>query len=237
MPEWWPAGTFMSRLGESAREDLLSLGSPRSFEPGDTLIHQGDRLRDEVYLLRSRTGSTACVKVWAYLENGAEALLGIRVSGDVVGELAALRGTPRVATVAACSPVLATVISAEAFRAYLTRWPEAWNAVLRMVADQLDWANNRRLDTAGYGVPARLARALGELAERYGQERPQGRDTGVDLTQLELGRLIGAGEDAVGKAVQELKKAGLVRSGYRRLFVTDVDGLSDFWGKDCRPDR
>src|SRR5438270_3631071 len=100
----WPMGTFMARLTDKARKDLLMLKRPQRFLPETVLLTQGESSQ-QVYLLRSATlGTSACVKVSARLANGTEALLGIRVSGDVVGELAGLRGSSRNATVTTCSP-------------------------------------------------------------------------------------------------------------------------------------
>ncbi|GAA4198567.1 Crp/Fnr family transcriptional regulator [Microbispora amethystogenes] len=221
----------MSWLSPRDRRVLLSLGQSRRHDVGTVLIHQGDTSRTEILLLRSagiRPASTACVKVSAHLANGSEAMLGIRVSGDVVGEMASLRRLPRSATVTACSPVLVHTILARDFLSFLDSSPPAWSALTRMVAERLDWANRRRLDMTGYDVPTRLARVLVELADRHGRPAPTGRDIGVELSQTELGRLVGAREDAVGKAVQRLKKAGLIQSGYRRYVINDVAGLSRY---------
>ena len=70
------------------------------------LANEGRR-PSEPGLVTASPGTTACVKVTACLENGQEALLGIGVSGDVVGEQAVLGQRVRSATVVACSPLVA----------------------------------------------------------------------------------------------------------------------------------
>ncbi|GAA1506935.1 Crp/Fnr family transcriptional regulator [Sphaerisporangium rubeum] len=219
----------MDRLSPVEREGLLGLAPSSSRGAGEVLIHQGDQDRTDVYLLRSLPGAdvTACVKVVVYLESGAEVLLGIRVGGDVVGELAALRRTPRSAMVTTCSPMLVHVIRAQVFVDFLDRHPAVWNAVARMVADRLEWANRRRIDFAQHSVPVRVAKVLLEIAERYGVERADGRrDLGVELTHAEIASMIGAGKDAVFKAMRGLKDAGLIDSVKRRRIVLDQYGLS-----------
>ncbi|MEV5835544.1 Crp/Fnr family transcriptional regulator [Nocardia sp. NPDC052112] len=221
----WPAGTLMARLGESSRQDLLGLALPREVPAGDVLIRQGE-VRNHVLLLRSREAAlSACVKISAASRSGYETLLGIRVSGDVVGELAALRGTARSATVTTCTTTLVHNIPHGSFIAFLNSHADAWEAMCRMIADRLDWANRRRLDFAGYDVPNRLARILLELAERHGFSTAEGYELGVRLSHTELGRLIGAGEDAIGLALRQLRSQGLVKSAYRSVTINDLDRL------------
>jgi CRP/FNR family cyclic AMP-dependent transcriptional regulator len=225
----WPAGTLMARLDSDARQALLGLRPTQPYEAGVVLIRQGDLDRTDVYLIRStRLHMPACVKVTASLDNGSETVLGIRISGDIVGELAVLRHAPRSATVTTCTRALIHRIPADAFMGFLGRHPRAWGAVSRMIADQLDWANRRRLDIAGHSVPVRLARVLVELVDRHGYPTPEGYDIGVSLSQAELGRLISAGQDAVGKAMRTLRRAGLVRVRYRRVTVLDLAGLRTY---------
>lgn len=221
----------MDRLSPEDQKELLALAPSSRREAGEPLIYQGDPKRTEVYLLRSIPGRrpTACVKVTAYLESGGAAMLGIRVSGDVVGELAALRRQPRAAMVTTCSPMLVHVIRAQAFTDFLDRRPAAWNAVARMIADRLDWANRRRTDFAQFSVPVRVANVLVELAARHGIDQADGkRDLGIDLTHEEIANLVGARKDAVFKAVRRFKELGLIDPGHRRKIVIDPDGLTKF---------
>lgn len=224
----WASNTLMARLGERTRQDLLSLSAPREHSAGTVLIRQGDRSSD-VYLLRSiRPQASACVKVTSMLENGDECLLGISVSGDVVGELATLRGAPRSATVTTCTSALIHRIPQRAFMQFLERHSDAWREISYMIADRLDWANRRRLDFASYDVPVRLARVMVELVDRHGYQSPDGYELGVWISQAELGKLISAKEDAVRKAMRRLKAEELVVARYRRVVITDLAGIRAF---------
>lgn len=221
----------MDRLSPQDRTELLTLAPSSRREAGEPLIYQGDRERSEVYLLRSIPGQrlTACVKVTAYLESGGAAMLGIRVSGDVVGELAALRRQPRAAMVTTCSPMLVHVIRAEVFTDFLDCHPAAWNALARMIADRLDWANRRRCDFAQFSVPVRVANVLVEIAARHGADRVDGRrDLGVDLTHEEIANLVGARKDAVFKAIRRFKDLELIDPNHRRKIIIDPIGLAKF---------
>jgi CRP/FNR family transcriptional regulator, cyclic AMP receptor protein len=226
--ERWPVGTLLARLGGDARRDLLAIAPPKRHPPDTVLLHQGENT-SHVYVLRSpRRQASACVKVIARLANGTEGLLGIRVSGDVVGELAVIRHSARTATVVTCTPVITHAITHRDFLDFLRRHDEAWPALAGMIAERLEWANQRRLDFVGFPVPVRLARTLAELTDQHGYAVPGGIKLGVALSQEEFGKLIGARKDAVGKAVAQLKEAGLIVNQYRGIVVTDPDGLREY---------
>ncbi|GAA4208292.1 Crp/Fnr family transcriptional regulator [Streptosporangium oxazolinicum] len=225
----WPAGTLISALDDRGRNELFGLGESQRHEPGAILIRQGDLRCDHVLLLRSvRPSSPACAKITATLDNGAEALLGIRLSGDLVGEMAALRETERSATVTACTPLVAFRIPTTTFFAHLDERPRLWSALASMIAERLEWANQRRLEFTAFEVPVRLARVLGELAARHGFAVAGGTDLGIRLSQPELGRLIGAKEAAVNNAVRLLKRNGLLLTDYRQVVITDLEALHAF---------
>jgi CRP/FNR family cyclic AMP-dependent transcriptional regulator len=227
-PAIWPSGTLLAKLDEDARRDLLSLSPERRFSPETTLLFQGDRTTHLYVLKAARPHMSACVKVTARLANGAESLLGIRVSGDAVGELALIRGSPRSATVTTCSAVIAHEISRQRFMDFLRRHQEAWPAVISMIADQLDWANQRRLDFTGYPVSVRLARALAALTDRHGYPVRGGHEIGVRLSQEEMGKLIGARRDSVAKAIAMLKGCGFISTQYRGIIIADLPGLRTY---------
>ncbi|MDH6118014.1 Crp/Fnr family transcriptional regulator [Kitasatospora sp. GAS204B] len=218
----------MDRLPADQAAELLALSRTAAFEAGDVLLHQGESSRHVMLLQPADPTAVACAKVTAGLEGGAETLLSIRVSGDLIGEQAALRKVPRSATVTACTPLRVAVVTSDRFLTFLGRFPEAAQHVAAVLADRLDSANRRRLDFVAYGVPIRLARVLVELADLLGRSGDGGTSIGVELSQPELGRLIGAGEDAVGQAVRRLKAEGLVRPHYRGVTVLDLRGLRRF---------
>ncbi|MEV5888554.1 Crp/Fnr family transcriptional regulator [Nonomuraea fuscirosea] len=216
----------MAELSPTLGQELLSL-TPATIQPaGRILIRQGERTDRRVFLL-SPTGTRpgALAKVTTDLPNGEQCLLGIRVSGELVGELASLRNLPRSATVTLCSDAEVRAIPEAQFIAFLRRHPEAGLAVAGMVAARLDWANRRREDMTGYDVPTRIGHVLADLFDRHGRSVRTGYDLGVQLTQVELGRLVGAKQAAVGKAMRGLRERGIAMTRYRRVIVLRPDRL------------
>jgi CRP-like cAMP-binding protein len=218
----WPNGTFLSLLTQPARRKLLDLGVICAFPANHRLIRQGDP-GGSVWLLLD-----ALVKVTASVENGSRILLAIRVSGDVIGEMAVVEGSTRSADVTTCGRAVVCHIKGAQFIEFLRQNTAASFALSQLAIQRLRWANQRRLDFAGYEAPVCLARVLLALAARHGRQHSAGVDIGVPLTQVELGGLVGAKESTVQKALREIAAHGLVQPGHRTVTITDIAGLAAF---------
>ncbi|WP_444947152.1 Crp/Fnr family transcriptional regulator [Micromonospora ureilytica] len=215
----WPPGTLLGCLSSKARASLLALGTTVSVKPGDHILREGDT-GSHLILLRE-----AITKVTVNMTDGRQALLAIRVSGDVVGEISALNDTPRTATVTTCGVGLISVIHKRDWHPFLLDQPDAALALARTTAARFRWANQRRVDFTAYPAKIRLARVLAELSTTHGEITGAGRTVGVTLTQPELASLCGAAEPTVEKALRELRQAGVIQTGYRQIIVHDVAQL------------
>ncbi|MFE7954113.1 MULTISPECIES: Crp/Fnr family transcriptional regulator [unclassified Streptomyces] len=225
----WPARSLLGVLSPPARQELLTLGAPKRVEAGEVLLSEGAHDRHMLLLL------SGFAKVTARVENGETSLLAVRVGGDTVGEMAAMDGSPRSATVTACGPMTARVVQPGPLHDLLMRRPEVAVALTRIVADRLRWANRRRLDFRGYPAKVRLARLLVELATAYGRPAGDGLVVGCRLSQPELAALTGAAETTVHKGLRELRREGLLETGYRTTTIRDLPRLEQV--ADLTPTR
>ncbi|QES48732.1 Crp/Fnr family transcriptional regulator [Streptomyces venezuelae] len=215
----WPDRSLLALLSPPARRELLGAGTEVRYGAGAVLLTEGARDRHVLLLM------SGLAKVTATVENGQASLLAVRVAGDTVGEMAALDGAPRSATVTACGPLTARVMQPAALNELMVRRPEVAMALTRMVADRLRWANRRRLEFRGYPVKVRMARLLVELAERYGRQDADGVVVGCRLTQPEIAALTGAAETTIHKGLRELREEGLLETGYRTTAIRDLPRL------------
>ncbi|WP_223167625.1 Crp/Fnr family transcriptional regulator [Nonomuraea sp. SYSU D8015] len=202
--------------------ELIELGTTLTTLDGTRLIRQGEP-GTLVYLILH---GLAKITIWA--ENGERALLAVRVSGDVIGEMAVLGSGRRSADVTTCGRASLCEIRGDAFVGYMQRHPSVAFALSGLLSDRLRWANQRRLEFAGYAADVCLARIILALAVRHGRAVREGVDIGLPLTQGELGSLIGAKEPTVQKALRALSARGLILRGHRRVVIQDMDGLTRF---------
>jgi hypothetical protein len=124
-------GSFLEALSAQEAGWLHERGVTRRFERGAALFHER-QLSDRVMLLLEGR-----VKIASASEDGREAVLAFRGPGEVLGELSAIDGQPRSASVTAVDPVRALVVPAADFRHFLERTPRATLWLLTRVISRL----------------------------------------------------------------------------------------------------
>jgi CRP-like cAMP-binding protein len=215
----WAPGTFLGSLKPAVASELVGMSVRRQIASSRMIMREGARDNHVVLLL------SGFVKVTTAVE-GFETLLGIRLPGEVIGEIGALTGDPRSATVTACGPVSAGNVARPDFEAFLRRRPEAATLVTTMVARQLRWANRRRTDFAAFPAHIRLARLLVDMADVCGQQRPDGSvEIALPISQPELAAMIAIAQATVQKAIHELRERRLIGTGYRQIVLLDPSAL------------
>jgi CRP-like cAMP-binding protein len=215
---YWPAAGLLGRVDETDRGILMGLGHSVAYPAGQITIHEADT-SDFVLLLLA-----GMVKVTAHAQDGREALLAVRMAGDLVGEFAGIDGQPRVGTVTACGRVLARYILRSELLECTKQHPAIGLALSASVVAKLRTATGRIVDFTGCDVLGRLARILHHLAVIYG---PPGRNEArLPLSQPEMATLVGAAESSIHKALRVLRASGAVVTGYRRITILDLDHLA-----------
>jgi CRP/FNR family cyclic AMP-dependent transcriptional regulator len=213
------ADAFLDALTETEAEDLRSVGRQRAYGGNVTLFHQGDEAGPVVVLLAGRA------KVASLSSAGREVIVAVRGPGDLLGEMSAIDGEPRAATVTTLEPVDALLVPGSAFAAFLERHPRVALVILRMVAGRLRYADAQQADFATHDVVGRVAHRLVELSERFGTHDEGRIEIALPLSQEELAAWTGASREAVSKALQLLRSLRIVETGRRQVTVLDLEGL------------
>jgi CRP/FNR family cyclic AMP-dependent transcriptional regulator len=217
--ERWPAATLLGAVTAPTRDALLAAGTEVRYTPDRPLIHQGDP-QGHAYLLID-----GLVKVTLRDTNGKVALLGIRVGGDLVGEMAALEGVERSADVVPCGSLVARVIQRESLLDLMNRCGDLAIEIAKMISQRLRWAGRRNLEFAAQVPRVRVARVLAEVVTSYGRRSGDVWELGVSLTQAEIAQLVGVKLRTMEKELQRLEAEQVLRRQYRRLEVVDLDRL------------
>ncbi len=219
-------GGFVHRLAPSDRDELTAAGRVRRYPRGAAVFLEGDASDFVVLILEGRT------KIVASTAEGTEALLSIRGSGDIVGELAAIDASAarRTASVIALEPLVCRVVQREEFLAFLERHPAAAIELLRMIASRLRHADRRRVEFGAYDTARRVARVLVDLIGE-----PDGAPTGTvyagsGLSQQELAGLVGASRESVARALNVLRQQGVLATARRSVTVLDFERLRVYAG-------
>jgi CRP-like cAMP-binding protein len=204
-------------LSAHEQATVLALGRFRQYHGGEVFFNQGDRSEFIVIII------DGYVKITAVAETGAQSLLAIRTAGDIVGELSAVDGLPRSATVQAADAVLGRVIMKPELDRLLRANFSIARAFSQAVSAKLRESTRRQVDFRR-SAKSRLAQVLADLYNSSAGTRRDGK-MAVLVTQSELAGLIGASEPAVHKAVRTLRDSGVISTGYGRLVIEDITQL------------
>ncbi|QXJ20255.1 Crp/Fnr family transcriptional regulator [Actinomadura graeca] len=216
-PGFWAA---LDRVQQAA---LRSAARPRHFAVKAPLVYQGDE-SDHVIIIER-----GWAKVTSATEDGHNVVLAVRGPGDLLAESAVLGGRTRSATVTALSPIRALVVPAARFTGFLDAHPEVWMLVTGTFVQRLDDSDRRLKAHVTSRGTRRLAQLLADLAELSAQHTPPARDGSIDigppLSQEELGSWMDASRETVARALNGLRRDGLIRTGWRKITVVDLPGL------------
>ncbi|NYF57152.1 Crp/Fnr family transcriptional regulator [Micromonospora purpureochromogenes] len=218
------AGGFATSLSPAARAALTDAGTRQRYPAGTPLFHQGDPSRHVVLIEKG------WVKVTSTSRRGWEALLAIRGPGDILGELSAVDGRPRLATVTGLSPVEATVLTAERLHTCLTEWPEIALSLLRHLAASLREADGRRVEYGSSNGDNRLVVLLVELLDKHGVATPEGILLDLPLSQQDLAGAVGTSREVVARTLRVLRDRRIVLTRRLRIVVVEPELLRSLAG-------
>jgi CRP-like cAMP-binding protein len=191
----------------------------RSFARGQALFHEGGVSDRVIVLTQGR------VKVSTISDGGRETLLAFRGQGDLLGELSAIDGLPRSATVEAIEPVEAIVVPASEFRSFVAGNPDIAILLLQTLSRRIRDADRKRVEFGVHDTVGRVASRLVELAGLYGEPTDEGVVIEMPLSHEELAGWIGSSREAATKAIKSLRLAGWIRTDRRRVTVLDLESL------------
>ena len=157
--------TFLDRLAAPEIDDLRRVGTRRRFPDGASLFFEGDDAHEALVLLSGAAKATVTAA------DGRDVILDVLPVGSLVGELSALDGRPRSATVTALGPVEVLTVPCVAFAEFLRRQPAVLPRLLEDIVGRLRASDRRQLEFGTADALGRLCARLIELGERYG--RPQ----------------------------------------------------------------
>jgi CRP/FNR family cyclic AMP-dependent transcriptional regulator len=207
------AGSLLAFLDAEQVRALLSCGVERAYGPNEVLVREGDPT-DHVQVLRA-----GWVRVSTTVEDGGEILYALRGPGDVIGEMAALLGWPRTASVRTIEPVRVTQFSGAGFARAVRERPEVSLAVIKALAHRLREAEAARVDIATLEVSDRVVGCLFQLARDHGVSADGKVSVELPLTQQDIADHIGASLRAVARAIAVLRDRGVVHTSRKRITV------------------
>lgn len=194
------------------RDDLRTISAVAEMVdryPGTHLFREGE-VADAAYVIQKG-------EVELYRGVGRHQRVVARVGpGAVIGDIAMFAGTPYISSARAVNPVVAFRFSRDLLLPELARHPAVCLRWLVSALTQLEKTQRHVLHLMHKTVKGQVADLLLEEMNEHGEVR---------LSQATIGTLLGASRQSVNEALGELRGLGLVKTGYRRIFVEDPEGL------------
>lgn len=150
---------------------------------------------------------------------GAERLLTLHHSGDLMGEASFFDQCPRVSSAVAVTECKVISIDSTRLEQVFRIHPELAFPMLRYLARTVRLLSGHVDDITFRPADRRLAGALLRQAGEYGSLR---------VTHEELGSAIGASRVTVSRSLAQFVKNGWVKAGYRSVLLLDRAALKRF---------
>jgi CRP-like cAMP-binding protein len=211
--------TIFERVPSAELAELATQLRRRTFRRNEVIVHRGDPA-GALHVIR-----TGRVKITLPSEEGEETVLAVMGPGACIGEVAALDGGPRSATMTAMEPVETLSLLRDDLLAAARRSPDLALALITTLAAKLRRADAWLEDSYFQDLDTRLARRLLELAEEHGRQTADGIEVAVPLTQTDLAGMLGATRVSVNRVLGIYQDQLLLRLDRGAFIILQPDAM------------
>ncbi len=211
---------LFAALDDGAAAALQASMAQLTVPKGDVVFAEG-QTGDRLFVVEDGK-----VKLSQTSADGREQVLAVIGPGEMFGELSLFDPGVRTSTATAVTDSVLLGLGQSDLRPWLTGRPEVAEELLRALAQRLRRTNEAMADLVFSDVPGRVAKALLELSEKFGQPQADGsRLVAHDLTQEELAQLVGASRETVNKSLADFAQRGWLRLEARAVILLDIERL------------
>ena len=211
---------LFAALDEDAAAALSAAMTSRAVVRGHVVFREGD-IGDRLFVVVAGK-----VKISRASSDGRENLLAVLGPGEMFGELSLFDPGARTATATAITDSTLASLDHDDMRPVLLERPGVAVNLLQALAQRLRRTNEAMADLVFSDVPGRVAKALLDLSDKFGEADDEGVRVRHDLTQEELAQFVGASRETVNKALSEFANRGWLRIEGRSVVLLEKDRLA-----------
>jgi CRP/FNR family cyclic AMP-dependent transcriptional regulator len=191
-------------LTAEQRHGLIAQSRLRNFRAGETIFLMGSAGDSLLAVLKGKVG------IGASTPDGREIRLATLQPGEFFGEIALLDGKERSANAVAMTACSLAILERRDVLAFFDRHPAAWPRLVETLCRRLRLTDQHIAEVALLPLPVRLAKVLTRIAMAHadpatGRPRHQ-----VQLSQNELGKIVGATRETVNRCFKDWRRSGIV---------------------------
>lgn len=209
---------FFKLLDHDQQQAFDRLAHTITVEKNDVIISHESVSTDVFFVKKGE------FEVSIYSEKGRTVFYRTIGPGGVFGELAAIDGAPRTATVSAQSEGSLARLSGADFKRMLECSPEAAMWLIERHTESIRTLTARLFEQIAHDVNTRI---LGELVR---MAKPVVKDNEARIfpapTHMKLATAVGTTREAVTRELGDLVKKGLIARGRKEICVLDFEGLT-----------
>ncbi len=194
------------------RDVVVGRARMRHFAAGETIFLMGSPGGSMMAVL------SGTVRISIPSPEGREIVLAVLQPGEVFGEIALLDGKERTADARAMTTCALAVLERRDVLEFLERQPNAFPRVVEVLCERLRAADVQMAEVAMQPLPVRLAKVLLRMTYVETLSRPADR---VQVSQRELGNIVGAARESVNKCLSEWQRSGWVRIDRTSIIISD----------------
>jgi CRP-like cAMP-binding protein len=211
----------LDALTSEERAKIAKLCRWKKYTAQEQIFDRQSEQRDVFFVVKGR------VKIVIYSLSGREVTLDDVLQGSFFGELAALDGEPRSASVMALEDTVLAILSAESFLEMLQEFPEISLNVMQRMAEIIRQATDRILDLSTLGANNRVhaeVLRMARLAEEDANGRPIIRPIPV---HSDMASRVSTTRETVARVMNDLARNHILKRNADHLLIEDLDRLED----------
>jgi len=223
MPEY-PTSIFkrfevLKNLSADALDDLAGVSSWITAPSGKQIVLANEPSSEVYFIVNGR------VRVLLYSAlQGKPVLFATLGAFEMFGEIAAIDGAPRSATVEAEEDCILAVLPKEQFLRLIHLYPALSFAVMKQLAARVRRLSQRVFEFSTLGVQARIYAELLRLTASAGEQDGQALLSPAPLL-VDLAARVSTHREAVSRVISRLQDNGIVRREGSNIRFLDIDRL------------
>lgn len=186
---------------------------------GDEILNRQSNSKHVIFLVEGR------VEVVNYSLSGREVMYAAKESGDYFGEMSAIDGQKRSATIVALERTTIAALSPEHFSSLMLKHPQVAIIVLENLARIIRTCDERIMDLATLSAYQRVYSELIKLV-RPDPVRPQSWLIYPLPTQAQIASMASTTRETVARVLSQLQQAGITQRKTKTLYIRDLERLN-----------
>lgn len=162
------------------------------------------------------------INITTLSESGEQLILSTLHSGDCFGDSSLLTGESRPFNAVACTEGSVKVLYREHFTTVCTQYPEILISINALLCQRIRMLSEMLEDAHLQSVYIRLAKVLVKLALSQGRKQDDTKITVDDISQENLGLMVGATRQSIARELKKMESEDLVYLHYRTLTIPNL---------------